>query len=800
MRKSTPESSIEAEFQRGLALHRNGRLEDAKGIYERLLTLEPSHSGAIRSLAAIAVHTNDLQQAEALLRRATRVDPRSAAAHLELGRVQTQLGHLTNALTSYDNAIDADPGLAEAHLGRGLVLQFLQRRDEAIPAYDRAIALKPTYSEAYYHRGNTLTAAGRLNEALQSFDQTVALCPTLPAAYYNRGNVLIALKRFEEALADFARALALRPDYAHAYNNHGTALMALGRPHDALASFDQAISRAQGLAEAHYNRGNALKACGRLDEALASYRQAIELKPHYPEALNNLGSALAGLTRLDEALESYNLAIQQNPLVPSTYVNHGNALRDLGRLDEAFASYDQAMRLDRDFHFLYGTWLHTKMRLCDWDGVTREIAELSSRIGRGERVSSPFPVITLVDSEDLQLRAAEVWVAERHPLTVKRPAPHRCRQSQRVRLGYYSSDFRDHATTFLVAGVLEQHDRTKFELIAFSFGPATNDAMMRRVSAAFDQFIDVRTKSDEEIALISRQMEIDIAIDLKGFTQGHRAGIFAYRAAPIQVSYLGFPGSMGAEYIDYLVVDQTVVPPHSQQFYREKLAYLPNSYQANDRLRSISGRLQTRQSVGLPETGTVYCCFNNNYKIVPRIFDSWVRILTSVDGSVIWLLEDNATAAKNLRKEARERGLDDERLIFAKRVPPAEHLARHRLADLFLDTLPCNAHTTASDALWAGLPLLTCMGQTFAGRVAASLLKAIGLPELITVTLNQYEELAVQLGTDRCRLHQIKMKLDGNRLTTPLFDTSKYTKHLESLYLQMFRRNQSDQPPTHIFA
>ena len=800
MNKPAPTLDVGAELQRGLARHRSGHLMEAKGIFESILNLVPSHSAAIRALATIAIQMNDLKQAEALLTRATGVEPHTVAAHLELGRVRMELGRLVGALASYDKAINIDQGLAEAHFRRGLALQFLQRPEDAILSYDRAIALKPTYCEAHFHRGNTLAAIGRLNEALLSFNQAVELYPTFPSAYYNRGNALIALKRFNEALADFDRALELRPDYAHAHNNRGTVLMALGRPYDALASFDQAIGRARGLAEAHHNRGNALRACGRLDEALASYRHAIELKPHYPEALNNIGTALADFSRLDDALESYNLAIQQDPRASCTYVNRGNALKDLGRVDEAFASYEQAMKLDNNCHFLYGAWLHTKMRLCDWDGAADRIAELSSKVRRGELASSPFPVITLIGTEDVQLAAAELWVTTRYPPSVHYPASRRHGRSRRVRLGYYSSDFRDHATTFLMAGMFEHHDRSRFELIAFSFGPATNDTMRRRVAAAFDQFIDVCTKSDEEVAVLSRQMKIDIAIDIKGFTQGHRAGIFANRAAPIQVSYLGFPGTMGAEYIDYLVADHTVVPSDSRQFYREKLAYLPNSYQVNDRARSISDRLPTRRSAGLPETGTVYCCFNNNYKIVPLIFDSWVRILMSVDGSVIWLLEDNATAATNLRKEARARGLDDERLIFAKRTSPEEHLARHRLADLFLDTLPCNAHTTASDALWAGLPLLTCMGQTFAGRVAASLLKAVRLPELVTTTLGEYEELAIQLGTDRCRLHQIKTKLDRNRLTTPLFDTAKSTAYIESLYLQMFERYQSHQLPGHIFA
>jgi predicted O-linked N-acetylglucosamine transferase (SPINDLY family) len=388
----------------------------------------------------------------------------------------------------------------------------------------------------------------------------------------------------------------------------------------------------------------------------------------------------------------------------------------------------------------------------------------------------------------LQLKASQTWSKE-FPQNdslgpIKKTAP-----KPKIRLGYYSADFYNHATCILMAELFEKHDRSKFELFAFSFGPDIKDHMRTRVEAAFDQFIDVSTMSDKEIAEFSRMLGIDIAIDLKGSTKDHRFGIFSYRAAPVQVSYLGYPGTMGAEYIDYLIADKTLIPEESQKFYTEKIAYMPHSYQVNDRSRVISDSVFTKQEVGLPEEGFVFACFNSNYKITPDVFDVWVRILKSVEGSVLWLFEDNETAATNLRKEAQKRGLAPERLVFAPKMEISEHLARHKLADLFIDTLPCNAHTTASDALWAGLPVLTCMGESFASRVAASLLNAIEMPELITSSLTEYEELAVALGKDPQRIQALKQKLERNKLTTPLFDSSLFTSSFEDVLKQLFSKN-----------
>jgi len=708
--------------------------------------------------------------------------------------------HIRNTPKPKSAAANPDAARAQARFQQGLALHHGGQLAQAQEIYQQVLTIHPQHFDALHLLGVIAYQTGNHSQALRLIDKAITIYPNNAAFYSNRGNALLALSRSDEALDSYDRAIKLKPDYAEAYNNRGLVLKELKRLGEALDSYDLAIKLNPDYAKAHNNRGDALQDLKRLDEALDSYGLALKLKPDYAEAYYNRGNALKELKRLDEALDSYDHALKIKPDFAEAYNNRGNALLDLERPDEALASYDHALRIKPAFEFLYGTWLFTKMKLCDWSDAEGQIAELVDRIECNTRAAPPFPVLALSGSLALQRKTAELWVNDNHPAGHALPATVKCARHRKIRIGYYSADFDKHATAYLMAGLIEEHDREKFELVAFSFGPDRIDEMRKRISAAFDRFIDVRNKSDKDIALLSRNMEVDIAVDLKGFTQDQRVGIFSYRPAPIQVNYLGYPGTMGAKYFDYLIADSTLIPNASQRHYSEKIAYLPNSYQVNDRKRQIADKQFSREELGLPQTGFVFCCFNNNYKLMPSTFDGWMRILKQVDGSVLWLLEDNPTAARNLRKEADARGVSAERLIFAKRMPLAEHLARHRVADLFIDTLPCNAHTTASDALWAGLPLLTCVGDTFAGRVAASLLNAIELPELIATTQEQYEALAVELATNTGRSKDIRQKLKNNRLTTPLFDTRMSTKHIEAAYTQMYERYQADLPPEHIYV
>jgi len=785
---------------KALSLHQEGKLDEASALYRKILALNPRNADALHLLGVIELQRKNPSAAIELIDRAIEIDPNNAVFFSNRGLAFEGLKRFHDALASYGRALTIQPGYADALNNRGNALRALNRFDDALASYARALAVKPDYADALNNRGATLSDLKRFSQALASYDRALAIKPDYADALNNRGAALSRLHRFDDAIDSYDRALAIRPDYAEALNNRGNALSELKRFDDAIDSYDRALVIRPDYAEALYNRGAAMNDLRRLEDALVSYDLALVCKPDYAEALNSRGVALSGLKRFDQALASYDRALAIKPDYAEAHYNRGNVLSDLKHFDEALASYDRALAIEPNYAFLIGMRLHCKMRICDWRAIAEDTFLLSERIESGEKASLPSSVLATPLPAALQKRCAEIFIREEHPRSSVLPdfkAPY---AHERIRLGYFSADFHSHATAYLTAGLFEHHDRTQFELIAFSFGPAQEDAMRTRLKTSFARFLEVNTLSDKDIASLARSLEVDIAIDLKGFTQDSRTGVFAMRPAPVQVSYLGYPGTMGADYIDYLIADATLIPEEHQKHYAEKIVYLPDTYQVNDSKRLIANRHFTRTECGLPEDGFVFCCFNNNYKITGDIFDVWMRLLTAVDGSVLWLFEDNAFAIRNLRAEAQARGIAPERLVFAKRMDLPEHLSRHRLADLFLDTLPYNAHTTASDALWAGLPVLTCVGKTFPGRVAASLLNAVGLPELITRDLDAYECLARDLATDPSKLRSIRDKLAANRLTHPLFDTARFARHIESAYASMWTRQQAGLTPQRIYV
>jgi len=690
------------------------------------------------------------------------------------------------------------PAHPEALLRQALSLHQSGRVEKAVPIYRQLLARFPGHAHLLFLLGSAETQRGNAAAGLRLLDQCAAAEPLNADAWNNRGLALQNLKRIDEALQSFDRAGELQPGSPEAFINKGLLLRELGHFPQALESFERALQIDPGNPEQHNNRGNVLLDLGRAAEALAGFDRAIELAADYPEAHANRGSALQELGRMAEALASFDRAIALDPNLAEAHNLRGDFLLKARREPEARASFERAYRLNPSLDFLYPRLLYSRLRTCDWDNIDAQLARLQAKIARDEQSCMPFDALGLTGSPSIQRKAAQAYAARKFP---PRPEPGPIPMRQRgpkIRLGYYSADFRDHATTRLMAELFELHDRTRFELVGFDFGPASDDAMRRRVQASFDRFIDVRRMSDREVAGLSRDLQIDIAVDLKGYTEDCRPGIFAGRAAPVQANYLGYPGTMGAAYFDYIIADRVLIPEGSESFYSEKVVFLPDSYQVNDRRRTVAERSFGREELGLPPEGFVFCCFNNNYKITPPTFDAWMRILKRVEPSVLWLIEDSPTAAANLRKEAGRRGVRAERLVFAQRMGLPEHLARHRSADLFLDTLPYNAHTTASDALWAGLPVLTCAGEAFASRVAASLLSAVGLPELITHGLAEYEALAVELAINPPRLAQLRNKLLASRPTAPLFDTPRFARHLEAAYAEMHERWLAGRPPDHI--
>jgi len=556
----------------------------------------------------------------------------------------------------------------------------------------------------------------------------------------------------------------------------------------ALNFINKAIKINPNFAEAYNEQGNALNELKKFQLAIKSYEQAIKLNPKYADAYHNKGLVLYALNEIDLAIENYDQAIKINPNHIYSHNNKGYALQKLKKIDSSAECFNNAFKIDPNFDFLLGELFHTKNKLCDWSSFTKDFETLENKIKENKNSSSPFPILQLYDSLYLQKKTAEIYVKEKFinkkilkPISI-------IPKNKKIRLGYYSADFYNHAMSYLLAGLFEQHDKSKFDLFAFSFGPEKNDEMSKKIPSYFNDFIKVNFKTDKEIAEISRNLKIDIAVDLLCFTTNNRMGIFSERCAPIQINYLGYPGTSGANFIDYIFADKILIPEESKKYYSEQIIYLPNTYQTRDCSLKISDKIFEREELDLPKNAFVFCCFNQNYKITPNLFDIWMRLLKIVEGSILWLLEDNLTAVKNLKKEAEKKKINPKRIIFAKRMPMPEHLARHRCADLFIDTFPYGAHTTCSDALWAGLPVVTLMGQSFASRVAGSILHAIDLKELITTSETEYEKLIIELAKNSLRLKEIKNKLDKNRLTKPLFDTKLYAKNIESAYTKIYEK------------
>jgi predicted O-linked N-acetylglucosamine transferase (SPINDLY family) len=758
------ETRFAEQFSRAQLLQQQGELVHAGRIYQEILEAKPDHFDALNAMGVLAGQSKDLLQ----------------------------------AIWYFERAISIKPGDSGAHCNRGLALKQVNQPDAALACLERSIALDPKSAIAHYSRAEILKDLGRSDEALASYDEAIAINPGFIHASYRRGVALQQMGRLDEAIASYDQVIRLKSDHFDAHANRGLSLYSLGKHPEALASYDLAIALRQAQATTYLHRGNVLRELRRLDEASASYNQAIAINPDYAEAYCDRGTVLLLLDRVEEAISSFDRAIAIKSDYADAYFHRGYSLRMINRFAAAAADYRVAATRSPDFDFLPGTRLEANQHACDWTEFDALVEQIAAGVESDRRVSHPLILAALIDSPRLQHQAARTWVSYACPPSdLLGPIAPRARP-ERLRIGYFSADFHEHPLPRLLAELIEIHDRSRFEIIAFSFGPKTHDEWQQRLMQDFDRFIDVKEKSNFEIASLARSLEIDIAVDLSGFAYNSRPNVFALRAAPLQVNYLGYLGTMGASYIDYIVADRTVVKGGSEDHFSEKIIFLPDCFQANDRKRRISERIFTREELGLPARGFVFCCFNTNYKIVPSTFAGWMRILKGAPDSVLLLYAGQEAVENTLRAHAVRQGVDPRRLLFGGRLSPPEYLARYRAADLFLDTLPYNAGTTASDALWAGLPVLTLAGEALASRVAASLLTAIGLAELITSTQQRYEEVAIELALNPQRLAQIKTKLRGNRLTSPLFDTPRFTRNLEAAYETIHDRYQAGLPPGHI--
>ncbi len=796
----------EAYANKGKSLAGLKRHDDAFTVYDKALSLKPDLAEAWLGRGIALTELKRFDEAFAAYDRALALKPDLSEAWLGRGQAFSKLKRFDEAFAAYDKALALNPDLAEAWLGRGTVLDELKRCDEAFAAYDKALALKPDLAGAWVGHGNVFTDLRRFDEAFAAYEKALALQSDLAEAWLGCGNAFTGLKRFDEAFAAHDKALALKPDLAEASVGRGIVLTKQKRFDEAFAAYDKALALKPDLAEAWLGRGNLLIGLRCFDEAFAAYDKALAVKPDLAEAWLGRGNVFTGLRRFDEAFAACDKALVLKPDLAEAWLGRGIALDGLKRFDEALAAYDQALSLKPDLNYVEGARLSAKMGLCDWATIDVEIPHFVSAATNQKVASSPFTLLALPTSSADQLQAAQTFIADQSLF------PTRWRGEiythDRIRIGYFSADFRGHPVAHLAVGLFEQHDKSRFEVTALSFGPDDGSDLHSRIKAAAENYVDVRDLPDRAVGELIRDREIDLIVDLMGFTADSRFSVLSERAAPIQINFLGYPGTMGADFMDYIIADPTIIPKEQFPFYSEQVVwlpdtYLPNSYRSNEDKhdiphdeRNISQRAPTRAKCNLPEAAFVFCCFNGSYKITPVIFDVWMRLLRAVPDSVLWLSKPNSTAETNLGKEAERRGVSRERLIFAPRVAEmSDHLARLRQADLFLDTLPYNAHTTACDALWAGVPVLTCAGETFAGRVAASLLHAIGLSELITTSVSDYEALALKLASEPSFLAAVKARLLHNRDTYPLFDTARFTQHIEAAYVTMWERYQRGEEP-----
>jgi protein O-GlcNAc transferase len=792
--QSLPLSTSNRKFEQALSLLQGQKFALAEKRLLDVLESDPAHVGALNVLALLLAQTGRHAKAEKYFIEAIRIFPSSDATYHNYGLALKALDRPVEALEMLSKSLAINPRSSDTWNNRGTVRLSLGDFQGAIADLDKAIALDQGNFLAHANRGKALGELKRHEESAVAYERATALNPDLVEAWLGLGLAAGALRRFDRALAAYDRAIALNPDLAEARVGRGNSLLALDRVPEALDSYELA-ARTSRSAEPLLGKGHALLRLNRLAEALASYQRGLAIEPDHRDALISCGNALFQLGRMNEAIAAYARGVEKYPFDAALLANRGNALVAAGHLEAAIRDYEQGLRVAPGDPVTLNGLANTLLDVCDWDKLAmplRELAELSSK---GAAIP---PLLFIRTSDDppahLELARSYVKAAIQTPPRIEPRVA--AVPADKIRIAYLSADFRQHPVANSLAGLIERHDRSRFEIIAVSFGRDDGSELRARLVAGFDRFEDVSSTSDRDVALRMSDLGVHIAVDLMGHTLGSRPGILAHRPAPISSSFLGFPGTTGADFIDYVIADETVLPFDQAPNHTEKIVRLPGCFFPGDPKQQVAPQPPSRAQAGLPEQGFVFCCFNNSYKFAAPVFAVWMRLLAGVQGSVLWLSRTNDLAASNLRCAAKAHGIDADRIIFASRVPSmADHLARQQSADLFLDTLPYNAHSTANDALRAGVPVLTCIGNAFAGRVAASMLYALNLPELVTRNLAEYEAAASRLAADPQLLRTIRSKLEDSLRSSALFDADRYRRHIETAYTMMWERWQRGDGP-----
>jgi protein O-GlcNAc transferase len=819
----------------GMARLMGGNAREAVSLIGRALEANPHERAALENIGLAHLVAGDPALAEAALRKALSLGAAHGLLYMRLALAVGSQGKLSEAVTLFETAAERAPNDPDVHLNFGNALAESGQVEAAVGCYRKVLALRPDHVDAHFNLGTLFKRIGRLDEAATAYRNVLVHAPDHAEAHNNLGLVYVQQGKADEAIACFRRALEFDPTQVQACNNLGNQLLAQGQRDQAVAYYEKARAAAPGHPDAYINLGNVragqglfadahalfekvlqlvprsvdahrdlgrlLWLQGRREEGLSHLRRALEIDPSQADCSNDLGTAYRESGDLEAAEARYRKAIELDRSHVGAHYNLAETLKLQGRLDEAAALDERVLSLKGDYFPALGALIHLRQHMCAWNGIEKLWERLRhDAIGRPGGAISPFSILSQPTSPQEQLACAKAWAEqELAPLAAERARQNfdftvTRRGREKLRVGYLSWDFHRHATAYLIAELFELHDRNRFEIYAYAFGPDDGSAIRARIRAACDRFIDVADQSYVATSQAIYNDGVDILIDLKGYTQGSRPQIMALRPAPIQVNWLGYPGTMGADCIDYIIADPTIIPDALERFYSEKVIRLADCYQINDRRREVSVRTPSRDECELPARGMVFCCFNLSYKILPEMFERWMRIMQAVPHSVLWLLDTNRWAIENLRRAAAAQGVSPERLVFAPRRPQAEHLARYRLADLALDTFPYTSHTTASDALWVGCPLVTCIGETFASRVAASLLINAGMHELVTESFEAYEQLVLQLAESPEKIGLLRNKLQAGRDSCALFDTPRCVKNLEGAYEAMFDRYASKNP------
>jgi len=805
--------SVDKALSKAKSHFKNGEIKEARKFCLLVLNVFPKNTRAQNLLTSLEVskvpqkikadlvayyNSSDFKMVIDISKKFIEQNPGDCFVWNICGLANLNLGRINEALENLKIAVSLNKTNYEYFNNLGVASEKLKDWESSITFYKKALELQPNYFQAYYNMGNVFLASGQLEQAIIAFKKVIAIEPNYVEAYNNLANILQEQGKLENAITIYKKAIVINPNLSNIYNNLGNALQKLFKFNDSIEFYKKALALNPNFYQSLNNLGNSFKHKGMIASAKEMYQKALSVKPDYVEAHNNLGVLFQEQGNFEEAIVSYKKAIFYNSNFCEALNNLGIIYSIKGCFKESINFFEKALLINPNYESARLQKLHQLSHICDWKEIRKDY-QLIQDLGIKKQSVSPWLILSLDDNPYRHLVRSQKYSKSKFNQNSKKFDIKSIKSERIIRLGYFGADFYNHATMYLMSRIFSLHNRKKFEVYVYSYGNNKNDIMRQKLISNVDVFDDVSQMSDRDIAYLARQDKIDIAIDLKGYTQNTRSGIFSYRAAPVQINYLGYPGTMGTSFIDYIIADNIIVPEMFRECYSEKIIFMPYSYQPNDNKRKISTKQITRLEMGLPEDSFVFCSFNNLYKITSQEFDIWMRIMKKIEGSVLWLLKSNKWGEENLKKEAQNRGVEPSRLIFAEKISQEEHLARHKLADLFIDTFNVNAHTTASDALWAGLPVVTKLGKSFASRVAGSLLNAIDLPELITENKKDYENSIFRLATNRHKLMKIREKLSINRMSKPLFDSKQYTQHLESGYEQAYINHISGLKPKTIY-